>query len=471
MKSMTATLALLLWPVVAIALFQALPKIQATLWTVVGAQLLLPVGDGIKIEMIPQFDKASIPNLCIFFAYLFSKHRPWKLKVGLAEILIAMFVLGPVATSLLNSDPIVAGGRVIPGVGVYDAGSVIGSAIIALMPLFVGRALFRTPHANETILKVLAVAGLLYSIPMLFEMRFSPQLHLWIYGYFPSDFIQQVRDGSYRPMVFMGHGLIAATFMFMTVCAAAALWRAKTPLGSASSGWTTSYLAIVLLLCRSAGAALFGIAIVPLICFTKPRIQAFAAIAFVLTALSYPMLRFSGLVPTANILETVESFSKERADSLRVRFENEAMLLDHAFERPVFGWGRYGRSRVYDETGRDVSVTDGHWVITIGQFGVVGFLSEFGLLVLSVIRAASAYRYSGAYKEKIFLTALALLVSANIIDLLPNSSLLPMTWLFAGALLGRAEALRQPSASSINTHAQERRNNHGAVITPSPHRY
>jgi len=315
---------------IAIALFQTLPKIQATLWTIVGAQLLLPVGEGIKIAMIPQFDKASIPNLCIFFAYLFSKRRPWKSKLGLAEMLIALFLFGPIATSLLNNDSIVRGDRMIPGVGLYDGGSAIGAALIALMPFFVGRALLRTPHANEQILKVLITAGLWYSIPMLFEMRFSPQLHLWIYGYFPSDFIQEVRDGSYRPMVFMGHGLIAATFMLMAVCAAAALWKTKTPLRLVSAGWATSYLAVVLLLCRSAGAALFGIVIVPLICFTKPRTQAFAAIAIVLVALSYPMLRFSGLVPTVHILQVVDSFSKERADSLRVRFENEAMLLDHA---------------------------------------------------------------------------------------------------------------------------------------------
>ena len=40
------------------------------------------------------------------------------------------------------------------------------------------------------------------------------------------------------------------------------------------------------------------------------------------------------------------------------------------------------------------------------------------------------------------LGSLALLVGVNMIDLLPNASLTPWTWLLAGALLGRSEELR-----------------------------
>ena len=69
-----ATLALLAWPVVALWLYQTRPVNQATLWTILGGFLLLPVGASIKIaEGIPQLDKISIPALaavigCFFFA-------------------------------------------------------------------------------------------------------------------------------------------------------------------------------------------------------------------------------------------------------------------------------------------------------------------------------------------------------------------------------------------------------------------
>jgi hypothetical protein len=87
-------------------------------------------------------------------------------------------------------------------------------------------------------------------------------------------------------------------------------------------------------------------------------------------------------------------------------------------------------------------VTDGRWVITLGQFGLFGFVSEFGLLAMGVLSAAAALKFAQSKNEMIFLAALSLLVAINILDLLPNSGLEPWTWLMSGALLGRAEALR-----------------------------
>ena len=44
-----ATLALLAWPLVALWLYQTRPVSQATLWTILGGYLLLPVGASIKL--------------------------------------------------------------------------------------------------------------------------------------------------------------------------------------------------------------------------------------------------------------------------------------------------------------------------------------------------------------------------------------------------------------------------------------
>jgi hypothetical protein len=98
---------------------------------------------------------------------------------------------------------------------------------------------------------------------------------------------------------------------------------------------------------------------------------------------------------------------------------------------------------VFDvESGRDISITDGYWIITLGTFGLVGFIARFGLLGIAVFRAAGALRYAQGIREKEYLAALALIVAINIVDLLPNSTISPWTWLLVGALLGRAEALR-----------------------------
>src|SRR5262249_51122238 len=133
--------------------------------------------------------------------------------------------------------------------------------------------------------------------------------------------------------------------------------------------------------------------------------------------------------------------SDQRKSSLKTRFDDEKLLLARASERLLFGWGRWGRNRVYGEEGQDLAVTDGGWVITLGVFGIVGFIAEFGLLGLTVFRALSACQLTDDKEDRIYLAALSLIVSIGIVDLLPNSGLTPWSWLLSGALLGRVEAL------------------------------
>ena len=136
-------------------------------------------------------------------------------------------------------------------------------------------------------------------------------------------------------------------------------------------------------------------------------------------------------------MDTASEFSKERASSLEFRFDHEQKLLERASERFWFGWGRYGRSRIYDEYGGDRSVTDGYWIITLGQFGFIGFMAAFLLLTLPVFYAASALKFTNSLRESLSLAALALIVAIGVIDLLPNASLRPWTLLITGALYGQ----------------------------------
>ena len=204
-----------------------------------------------------------------------------------------------------------------------------------------------------------------------------------------------------------------------------------------------AYLSGLLVLCKSLASFGYALILVPLVRYTKPRIQLRVALVFATIALSYPMLRMAELVPTKQILEMADSISADRASSLELRFENEEGLMARASQRLLFGWGRWGRSCVYDEaSGKDISFTDGRWIIVIGSFGLFGFFTEFGLLALPIFRAASALRFAKSPQDKIYLSALSLILAVNIFDLVPNSGLTSWTWLMAGALLGRAEALR-----------------------------
>jgi hypothetical protein len=378
---------------------------------------------------------------CMFIAR--RRVRLWH-GFGVPELLMLMFVLSPIPTGLTNGDVVLLPVGAMPSIGLYDAGSHAAAQVVALIPFLVGRQILRNASDNEDILRILVVAGLLYSVLILLELRLSPQLHLWLYGYMPTSFLQQMRgDGDYRAVVFLNHGLVVAFFMMTTVVAATALWRLRLQVNRFPPVANASYLGVILLLCKSMGALVYCIVLVPLVALTKPRIQMRVALVLGCIALTYPMLRMADLVPTTTMLQAAAMVSQERADSLGTRFTQEEALLKHALERPWFGWGRWGRNRVINEEGRDFTITDGHWIITFGVLGLFGFIAEFGLMVWPIFRAAKALRFTQTPRDAICLGAMALIVAINVVDLLPNGWLTPWNWLLVGALLGRAEQLRR----------------------------
>lgn len=440
-----AYFALLIWPALALYLYSRLPIAEATVWTILGGYLLLPAGLDVKFKMIPAFNKDTIPSLtALVGCALYGRRLPKFFRgFGVQEVLLLCILIGPFITSMLNGDTIRIGNTVLPGVGAYDAGSASLYEFIFILPFFIGRQFLRGADDNERILRILVIAGLAYSLPMIFEIRMSPQLSNWIYGYHPFLFSEDVRSGGFRPVVFLANGLLVAFFTMTTTVAAAALWRTRSHIGALSFGGITGYLSFVLVLCKTLGALTYSIVAVPLVRWASPRLQLRVACILVTIAITYPMLRIADLVPTATILDAAHVVSVDRAESLNTRFVNEDALLEHAWQRPWFGWGRYARNRVYNGwEGRNSTITDGYWIITLGTFGLLGFAATFGLLGLSVFRAATAFKFARTMQEAVYLSALALIVAINIVDLLPNAPMSPWTWLLVGALVGRAEALR-----------------------------
>jgi hypothetical protein len=183
----------------------------------------------------------------------------------------------------------------------------------------------------------------------------------------------------------------------------------------------------------------------------KPRSQVKIAAVIVAVALLYPTLRTVDLFPSNTVLDFAAFFDEERAASLKFRFNQEDMLLAHANERPLFGWGRYGRNRIYSSSGDDISTTDGLWIITLGQLGFFGFLAQFGLLAMPVFRALASFRFVAQKRDAIVLGVLTLIVALTIVEQIPNASISPWSWLLAGALLGRAEALRATSSRRLSS--------------------
>ena len=458
-----SVVALCSWPFIAGIFFTVKPAGKAAILTILGGFLFLPAGVDVKIPMIPAFDKVSIPNVCALIGCAVLATRP-RLKPPSKRLLVYLlsliYVVSPIATSAFNNDPIFVGGFVVPGVGNYDAISACLSQLIFFLPFLIGWRYIRDIENNEAVLRALVVAGVLYSLGVFFEARMSPVLAAWIYGYSPSSFITSLRYGGYRPSVFLDNGLVLSFFMMTTLLASLALGRAKKRIGTLPHPLVSVYLVAVLVFCKSAGALTYGVIAGSLVTLAKPQTQMKLSVVLVTIALIYPIMRAADIFPTRALVQVAQSISVERAESLEFRFNQEDLLLGKAMQRPFFGWGRYGRNRVFnEESGRDLSVTDGQWIITLGTFGLVGFFAQFGLLAFPVFRASAAFKLAGSPREEVFLAALSLIVALTIVEQLPNASISPWSWLLTGMLLGRSEemkaavAIRPRKASSAGPPA------------------
>lgn len=437
---------LLLWPLVALILFSRLDTARALIWTILGGYMLLPPVIAIDLPMIPDFDKYSIPNLAAAGAIVFLLHKRFGIWPDgyLGRALILIYVLSPFATVMTNTDMIFYVQSSLPAMRIYDSVAVVANQFIVLLPFFLARRFLSTPDALRSVVKVLVLAGLIYSVPMLYEVRMSPQLNLMLYGYFQHDFSQAIRFGGYRPFVFMPHGLWVAFFALMTFLASLSLLRAGPASERPRQFFVMLYLCMVLIMCRSAGAWVYAMALAPLVLIGSRRLQLKLAALLAIIVIAYPLLRGLDLVPVNQIVDMAMSVNAERGASLDFRIQNEELLLARAEERPLFGWGGYGRNLLHDPfTGRISIIADGGWIITLGTFGWLGYIAEFGLLVLPLLLLMRETRHMPSTDLPPFIGVLALILAINLVDMLPNDTLIPFTWLLAGALLGYAENLAE----------------------------
>ncbi len=458
MPNILAYLMLMIWPLVTLWLFRRLSTERAILWSILAGYLLLPPLAEFDLPLVPDMDKFTIPSVAAFLVCVLVMKKPVPLwpRHTVVRLLVAGFVLSVIATVFTNgdpiqfqviehSDPIVFVTDALPGLHWRDLGSVMINQIIVLLPFFMARQYLSTETGLRELLLALMLAGLAYSLPSLIEIRLSPQINVWTYGFFQHSFEQMMRNGGFRPIVFLPHGLWLAFFIMSSVLAATALARAAQGGERLRLAVGAVYLFWVLVLCKSLASLAYGLAFVPVIALAPLRWQIRVALTLALIAIVYPMLRNLGLVPTDAILAQAEAISAERAQSLQYRFDNERVLLERAAEKPWFGWGGWGRNLIrHVETGQILSVPDGRWIITFGAFGWVGYIAEMGLLAAPLILLTGEIRRKHDLNISPYVAAISLLLAATMMDMLLNATLIPFTWICAGAVLGYAERLRYP---------------------------
>lgn len=465
----TGYIALFGWPVIVAILFQRLPLKSAVIWSIVGGYLLLPSQSFVEVDLplLPPIDKQLVPGLAAaIFAVLTLRKRAqaqllqarrgrpvagplaedtgpildgWMPKSMVGRLLIITMFVGGAMTVLTNRDILVAGPYFIGGLAINDFLSTMANVATVVLVVLIGRKFLSDEESHRRLMRIFCVAAVAYAFLALFEVRMSPRLNIMVYGFFPHAWDQHFRDGGWRPLVFLDHALHLGIFLSYALIGTAAMIRVAEGRRKIAYILAVPWLLLTIYMAKTMGALLIAAALMPAVFFLSVRLQLIAATVIAAVALTYPMLRGADIVPTEEIIEFVEDYNPDRAWSLGYRFDNEDLLLEKANERPLFGWGGQGRSRYYDEEGRDIAIADGVWVIIMGVYGWIGYIGLFGLLTIPVMLLALRKR---TYGVGLATSGLCLMLSANLIDLLPNASMSQVCLLMGGALLGRLEAVR-----------------------------
>ena len=383
-----------------------------------------------KIPAIPALDKLNAACYGILLGcYLYDKKSFKNLKCYWVDLPMIALCSVSFFSSVTN------------GLGAYDGLSETLSTTARYgFPYLVGRIYFTRFPALRDLAEAVFFAGLLYAPFCLYESKMSPQLHQFVYGFRTFGFTQVVRLGGFRPVVFMEHGLM--TGMWMSSALLCGLWLIlfkcirPTLLGYPIKAWL-GLQTVATLFCRSSGALiLFVIGSGILFAATRLRLKVMLLILLIVPLL-YVGTRATGAWDGKNVVAKFAQISEERAQSLDFRFVNENILVEKALMRPIVGWGGWGRSRVYDEEGKDVSVTDGLWIILFGTKGFVGLGGFLGAMLLpGVLFLWRTRNKPWTLPHLAPVALLCTLVGLSTIDNLLNAMYNPLFLIIAGGVGG-----------------------------------
>lgn len=431
---------MLAWMPLVIYLFWWLPAPKAVVISFIAAWLFLPQGAGFVFTGIPDYTRMSATCYGIFLATLiFDAQRLRSFKFSWLDWPMLIWCLCPIPSSLSN------------GLGAYHGFSLALSQTVAYgLPYFLGRIYLNNLAGLRYLAMSMLVGGLIYVPLCLYEIRMSPQVHYLVYGYHNMRaFLQSMRLGGYRPYVFMQHGLSVGMWMMAATLIGIWLWQAgclKRRLWGISIEWFLLGLLFTFVLVRSAGAYLYfayGIATLLIVKWFRTAIPLFFLVGAILF---YLFLGISGNFSEthADRLVTIASqlVGSERAGSLEFRIENEEMLARKAREQLVFGWGGFGRARIYEENWEgdlvDVSITDSLWIIAFGDYGVVGVAAIFSSSLLpTFVFFGFRYRASLWFNPNVAPAAvLALVIVLYMVDCTLNNLPNPVFTMTSGGIAG-----------------------------------
>lgn len=344
-----------------------------------------------------------------------------------ADLIIVVSALLMCGTSMLND------------LGIYDG---ISASVHALLyyaaPFLLGRAVLRDRRDLLLAARYVVIAASICGVAAVWEWRMSPQIHNFLYGVFPHDWLQHVRWGFYRPILCFPHALGLGIFMVWTAMLGLALHRAKAfraPLGFPPVLWLMPVF-MGLAVSMSLGPWMlfaFGAAVWYLT--TRYRMRYLLAVPLVI-ALGWMVGRYTEVASGSGLIKVAQVINAERAESLAYRVNVETELLEKAKDRKWFGWGGYGRSRIEDSG----YAVDGLWINRLGMYGILGLATFYLWWCWPVIWA----RHVGREVERDpVLSSLLVVVGLVAVNFLFNNFLDPMLVVLSGAAVSNLMRLRE----------------------------
>ena len=419
------------WIPIVMFLFKKFEARVAVAVAFVCGWMFLPVAT-YHISGLPSYTKITATCVCILAgAYYYDRKRFLEFHFSTADLPMLLWCTAPFLSSMANN------------LGIHDGISqTMYQSITWGIPYYIARIYFCDINSIKILALAIFVGSIVYIPLCWYELIMSPQLHRLTYGYHQSDFIQTLRDGGgFRPMVFMQHGLMTSMWMALGVFLGVWLLFAGD-LPEKIISLPTRYLLIMLvittLMMKSLGATsllLFGLTVLYLSTKFKSTIP---VLIMLMLPYLYILTRTSGAWDGKNITGFIEKkFSATRSQSLQFRFDNEKVLSEKALQGTVFGWGGFGRSRIYDEKGEDISIADGLWIITLGQNGI------YGLTIMLIAIQWPILFFVLRVKPELWETktwapsaVMAIFLGIFMIDNLLNAMINPIYMLFNGSLIG-----------------------------------
>lgn len=450
--SFTVPVTLFGWLGVALLLFAYLPPRRAMLAGLIGAWLFLPMA-GYLFPLL-QYDKIAAVGLGLLLGVcMFDSRRLLAFRPRRFDLPALVLCLSPAISTFGN-------GQEVANAGASTTGHLLQYGV----PYVMGRIYFRTLDDLRELAWAMFIGGLVYVPLCLYEIRMSPQLHTMVYGFYQHQFAQAIRSGSWRPTVFMQHGLAVAFWMCAASMVGIGLWLSGEGKRRRWLGAVLIVMLATLALCKCTGTLFLLVLGTACVFLARAGFLRWGMAILILYVPAYMTSRGIGLVNAddfTNAMARIVS-DPDRIDSLRARLEQEDILCKRALQHPAIGWGPWGEFQVNEHGERLVNATDGLWVILFGKFGLIG-LGSFTLLLL-LPAGLMVWRLPGrtfGSRQLLPIVALSLVLLLYAIDSLMNAMPNPVFIVIAGAVSSVAGAgslalnpLRKPRIRAIASRSE-----------------